>query len=869
MGREPAFDVARIEALLREPPMVPTDSRIALDSPAALRVLEDLYGPAVALAARAPDGTTSLARIERVLRDRLPRGQGARGVREVREQLRARNAVREIQGVGESWTYLSVAEMRDLSRVFSQLDRVAIDAREVVLEGRRVGIETLAGDILTDALQAPQRPQPPASESAPQARRWKLSQRWEGIRAAWLDPEEMFRRLGATASRFFWGGYLVAREREQVMAREILTYFAEQWDRLPDSMQRSRYDLVDASALPMPPTVNRDASVRDRQWAWMVALNMGNASNEQRLLDGYGWNREQVVGWLDQTLTREEWEFIQGVWDLLDRQLYPEIADTFERVNGIRPQRIEATPIRTRHGTFRGGYFPARYDSVGSLTGRKQEAEAAANLYTDPGARASVSRSFTKGRAEVVKDTISLQWSTVPGHISQVIHYTTHAEFVQEAARVLAHPSTVRAAQHALGLEYEKQIQSWLRVVATARMDGAAEGLEALVSGLGKLRGNFVIGTLGWSISNAMGDLTNPVVAVAAGDVGARYMAASLGSLISAPRDFFARTGAASAELRGRRASATSILRRELGEVGSAGGDRGAARLLRRTRETAFFMQEALDTLTSSLVWEGAYRQALARDLDEAAAIAEADAKVRGVFPANALAEQPAALRDKAGVGSVLAFFSYFSKIQNRLAREWHGPLADWALARDGQQRLAAGQAAARAAGRTLAVLVVMGPVAELLSGRGPEDDEEPEEWALRKTLSSIFGMVPLFGWLGEGATGHLTSALWHGESKQRSMSARAAPVIAMAERVRNAIERAATTDDGEEAAARLLEALLAVLGVPTSQPVRSIRYLSDLADGTATSANPADLVSGLVYGERPRQPANPASLLGDVIEGR
>ena len=869
MGMEPAFDVARVEALLREPPMVPTDMRIALDSPAALRVLEELYGPAVALAARSQDGTTSLARIERVLRDRLPRGQGSRGVREVREQLRARNAVQEIQGVGESWTYLSVSEMRELGKVFAQLDRAAIDAREVMLEDRRIGIETLSGEILGDALQAPQRPQPPASESAREARKWKLSQKWEGIRAAWLDPEEMFRRLGATATRFFWGGYLRAREREQVMAREVLTFFAEKWDQLPAAMQRARYDLVDASALPIPPTVNRNAVVRDRQWAWMVGLNMGNASNEQRLLDGYGWTREQVVDWLDKTLTREEWEFIQGVWDLLDRQLYPEVASTFERVNGIRPEKIPATPIRTRHGTFRGGYFPARYDAVGSNTGRKQDAESAANLYADPAARASVSRSFTKGRAEVVKDVISLQWATVPGHVSQVIHYVTHAEFVQEAARVLANPNTVRAAQHALGLQYERQIQAWLKVVATARMDGAAEGLEALVSGLGQLRGRFVVGTLGWNIANAMGDLTNPMVAVAAGDVRARYMGASLASLLSAPRDFFARTGAASAELRGRRASATSILRRELGDVGAAGGDRGAARLLRRARETAFFMQEALDELTSSLVWEGAYRQGLSRELDESAAIAEADATVRRLFPGNALAEQPAALRDKSGVGSVLAFFSYFSKVQNRLAREWHGPMSDWALARDGQQRLAAGADAARAAGRTLAVLFVMGPIAEMLSGRGPEDDEEPEEWALRKTLSSVFGMVPLFGWVGEAAVGHLVSAAFHGESRQRSMSARAAPVVSLVERVAKAIERASTSDDGGEAAARLLEALLAFLGVPTSQPVRTGRYLVELVEGTATAENPADVVSGVIYGERERQPANPASLLGDVLEGR
>jgi hypothetical protein len=77
--------------------------------------------------------------------------------------------------------------------------------------------------------------------------------------------------------------------------------------------------------------------------------------------------------------------------------------------------------------------------------------------------------------------------------------------------------------------------------------------------------------------------------------------------------------------------------------------------------------------------------------------------------------------------------------------------------------------------------------------------------------------------------------------------------------------------DDAKEADKRivnLVRALGPFVRLPTSQPLRTAKYLFDLAAGDREARNPADFASGVVYGERDGQPANPLNLVGDAISG-
>jgi hypothetical protein len=87
-----------------------------------------------------------------------------------------------------------------------------------------------------------------------------------------------------------------------------------------------------------------------------VALNMGNEGNKAKMLKGHGWTEEGVLKAIDRGLGPEEMAFVQKTWDLIET-LWPQIAAMERRVNGVEPEKVEPSPLTTRHGTFKGGYF--------------------------------------------------------------------------------------------------------------------------------------------------------------------------------------------------------------------------------------------------------------------------------------------------------------------------------------------------------------------------------------------------------------------------------------------------------------------------------------------------------------------------------
>jgi hypothetical protein len=285
-----------------------------------------------------------------------------------------------------------------------------------------------------------------------------------------------------------------------------------------------------------------------------------------------------------------------------------------------------------------------------------------------------------------------------------------------------------------------------------------------------------------------------------------------------------------STELQHRHESYASKLRSDLAEIGASGKQGKPSRLLRAVQESAFTLFKWTDALTSTIVWEGAYRQALAEKKSEAAAVEAADDVIRSTFPAAATAEQPAILRDKRAMGAILTFFGFFSKMGNLTASIW----------RD--------KSPAEALGRTLALLVVLGPVSEILSGRGPDDDEEWVEWLIRKMLASPGGMVPVAGFMVEPLAGAATSAAFGKDVKLRAPSARAAPMASTLEGIGKLAYKVAGEKDGEAQFWALIEALALGLKLPVSQPRRTLSHLRAVMEGEETLSP-----GGIIYGAEKR----------------
>jgi hypothetical protein len=282
-----------------------------------------------------------------------------------------------------------------------------------------------------------------------------------------------------------------------------------------------------------------------------------------------------------------------------------------------------------------------------------------------------------------------------------------------------------------------------------------------------------------------------------------------------------------------------------------------------KVRESAYWLFDAQDKLQSTIIWTAAYRDALRVDgVDEARASEIADVAVRSSLPTFNTAEQPTMLRNKHVFGGMLMFYSYFSKLSNMMRQPWHEVETAF---HDGGT-LYGGASVAKALGQTLAIILVANVGAELLSGRGPEDDEEIPEWVVRKVVSAPGALVPIPGvnYMYEIGAGALSSLLFHGEVRKREASIRAHPAASIIEKVLREVKKIA--DDEKEPVDKILALALAV-GIFFKLPIgsqfsRTVGYATSGLEEDLSRGDVEDIASGLIYGERDDQPANPITIL-------
>jgi hypothetical protein len=235
----------------------------------------------------------------------------------------------------------------------------------------------------------------------------------------------------------------------------------------------------------------------------MFGMNWGNEGNRQRLLDGglpgkRALSVQEARAILD-TLTKEEWDFIQATWDFI-AEYKPLIAEQERTLTGKTPEWVEPAEVETKFGTYRGGYFPAKYDAI--LSTRSDTLEAAADLrQAMQGAynRASARDGYTKQRAdEVIGRPILLSFNAVSRHVNEVVHRIAWQDWLIDAARVLkALDPDIRLR---LGQEALREMQLAVRDIAS----GDAPATGPVDVAINRIRAGSSIVGMGWRFMTAL-----------------------------------------------------------------------------------------------------------------------------------------------------------------------------------------------------------------------------------------------------------------------------------------------------------------------------------------------------------------------------
>ena len=398
------------------------------------------------------------------------------------------------------------------------------------------------------------------------------------------------------------------------------------------------------------PTINRSLNKEARL---AIALNVGNASNLQRLLGGEGWSLEQIQPVLN-SLSATDWQFVQAVWDHFE-SYRPAIAAKETRVYGREPTWVEPTPVHTPYGELRGGYYPIKYDPRASARAESHaDAEAAKQQLAGAYTSATTRRSFTKARVEEVTGRPLLySMDGIYNGVQEVIHDLTWHEWLIDANKLVKNKHIAEAMRSKYGPDVHQQFKKWLEDNATGDRGAQAAGEKALAW----VRQGVSVSGLGWNLMSAaiqpLG-ITQSIVRI-----GPKWVGKGIAKALGSPLDTVDEINGKSEFMRTR--ALTRL--REIAEVRSQ--VKGRTKVRAGIDASVYFFMMRAQQLVDVPTWWGAYEKAISEGNDEARAVALSDQAVIDAQGSGGTKDQSAIERGGPVLKLFTTFYSFFNTSLN------------------------------------------------------------------------------------------------------------------------------------------------------------------------------------------------------------
>lgn len=663
-----------------------------------------------------------------------------------------------------------------------------------------------------------------------------------GADAALLKMETVFDWLDGGDSngvfnRIVFRPIADAQSREQDMQKDYMGRIKALFEAVPAEVGARWQDKME---LPFTDPLTGGPMRMNRHKVIAMALNVGNEGNLQRLSDGYRINAGALTDYLNATLTAEEWQFVQGVWDTIDT-LWPEIARIEREVNGVAPDKVDAREVVTPFGPLRGGYYPAVYDSTRDYKAEENKGRES-DLFEGAYTRATTRASSTKERAEAVKRPILLDLGVINRHLGEVIHDITHREAVIHANRFLTNERVMRTIDAALGTEIRKQLRPWLKFVANSWAIERA-GNEGFGKFIGQLRANATVVGMGLRATTMVTQIAGYSNSVEV--VGETAIAKALAQFYANPRASINWVMENSDEVRNRMDTLDRDIRTELTRLNNITATSKAMQTVLDSKKFVFHGIGYMDRLVSVPTWIAGYNNALAAGMDEADARYAGDKAVRQSQGAGGPKDLAAIQRGTGNWGEALKlftmFYSYFSaqyQRQRTLARDITGD--DTRRPRN-MPKLAA---------RAFFLLALPPMLVELLRGvvgapSGPDDEEWWAQWLMRKLLANALGPIPL--------ARDVFEPTWNAIAGNRVFNPSVSPIQRAYDsvvKVGRDVGKLAEGDETKSATKDVLELVGYSTGLVPGQLASATQFLVDVSSGDADPQGFSDWVEGLSTGK-------------------
>ncbi|EHJ62178.1 hypothetical protein NSU_0775 [Novosphingobium pentaromativorans US6-1] len=739
-----------------------------------------------------------------------------------------------------NWSKMPVEDILMLDEAVKQIMHLG-RRKQMLIDGQE---ERLWEEIEKEAVASAEnlRGKPPADLADP--RLWEsIGRGIAGIDATLLKMETVFDWLddgnpNGVFNRIAFRPIARAQAREADMLKDYLSRIKAHFEEVPPEVAARWQDRM---VLPFIDVETGRNMVLNRQQLVAMALNVGNEGNLQRLADGYRLNGGALVGYLDQTLTKEEWQFVQNVWDTFD-SLWPESSAMEKRVNGVAQGKVRARKFDTStNGQMRGGYYPAVYNTSRNYKAQ-ENAGKESDLLDSRYSKSNTNASSSKARSEQVKMPILLDLGVINRHLGEVIHDITHREAVIQVNRFLTSERVRRAVDAALGQEIGKQFRPWIKFVANSWAVERA-GNEGIGKWLGRLRAN--------TTAVGMGLRATTMVSQIAGYSNSFEVvgeAAMVKAIAQFYRDIPGHARAVmerSDELRHRMNTIDRDIRTEIARLSRINPANKAAAAVIDGRKFFFHGIGYMDLAVSIPTWMAGYSNALAAGMSEQDAAYAADKAVRQSQGAGGPKDLAAIQRGTGNWGEALKlmtmFYSFFSAQYQR-----ERTLARDAMGVDRRRRRNVPKLAARA----FFLLVLPPLLTEVLRAAvgahaGPDDDEWWTQWVARKLLANAIGPIP--------AVRDVFEPAWNAARGARYYAPSISPVSRALEsfvKAVGSVAKEASGGDAPHATKDVLEAAGYLTGLVPGQVASATQFLVDVGYGDTNPQGFSDWLQGLSTGK-------------------
>lgn len=407
-----------------------------------------------------------------------------------------------------------------------------------------------------------------------------------------------------------------------------------------------------------------------------MALNMGNDGNLDRLVSGSDlWKpatggrkltREEMIQIVSQTLTKEELEAVQEVWDTFS-ELQPEVMAQAKRLTGRTPELVPPRPIsfRLADGTvvnLKGGYYPIVYDRLASRKGAElADMKDALSQVAAASRSQNTAKGFLEKRAKKVDGlAVTLTLRAAFEGLDAEIHRLAWEEWVVNSGKILKRVSPTLAdywGPRAVGA-----IDEWRKAIATGNVS-QPEGLDAISR---VVTSGISIAALGLNVITAIVQPIGIINTTAV--IGHKWTAKGLSRFLTmGPRAAFKFAAGKSGAFENR--ARTRF--RELAEI-QAYSESSLGRFRNNVERYAYSMIVFTQMLVDVPTWLGAYEKALSEGCVDAEAVARADRAVVDAQGGGRLMDLSAVERGGPLSRIFTVFYTFFNSILNTVMVSKH-----------------------------------------------------------------------------------------------------------------------------------------------------------------------------------------------------